>query len=224
METAIAKAKTYLDERRGERVTLQELARAVGASPFHLQRRFKQAFGISPRDYQDAQRLAGAEPHPAGTNAHLRRDRARHRQSGRRARGGQRVRRQPGGAGGALPPRGAHRRRARRLRLGHRAEETTPGAGEADEEMRAADFGRLVALAAIWGASFLFTRIVAPVLGPALTADLRMLVAGLALVAYFRLAGFDPDWRRWGGKYAFVGLLNSGLPFLLYAYSALYLS
>jgi len=90
--------------------------------------------------------------------------------------------------------------------------------------MRAADFGRLVALAAIWGASFLFTRIVAPVLGPVLTADLRMLVAGLALVAYFRLAGFDPDWRRWGRKYALVGLLNSGLPFLLYAYSALYLS
>jgi len=59
--------------------------------------------------------------------------------------------------------------------------------------MRAADFGRLVALAAIWGASFLFTRIVAPVLGPLLTADLRMLIAGLALVAYFRLAGFDPQ-------------------------------
>jgi len=57
MEAAIAKAKTYLDARRGERVTLEELARAVGASPFHLQRRFKQAFGISPRDYQDAQRL-----------------------------------------------------------------------------------------------------------------------------------------------------------------------
>src|SRR5256885_16678925 len=57
METAIQKARIYLDERRGERVTLQELARAVGASPFHLQRRFKQAFGISPRDYQDAQRL-----------------------------------------------------------------------------------------------------------------------------------------------------------------------
>jgi drug/metabolite transporter (DMT)-like permease len=90
--------------------------------------------------------------------------------------------------------------------------------------MRAADFGRLVALAAIWGASFLFTRIVAPVMGPVLTADLRMLVAGLALVAYFRLAGFDPDWRRWGRKYAFVGLLNSGLPFVLYAYAALYLS
>jgi len=57
METAVEKAKTYLDARRGERVTLEELARAVGASPFHLQRRFKQAFGISPRDYQDAHRL-----------------------------------------------------------------------------------------------------------------------------------------------------------------------
>ena len=90
--------------------------------------------------------------------------------------------------------------------------------------MRAADFGRLIALAAIWGASFMFTRIVAPVMGPVLTADLRMLVAGLALVAYFRLAGFDPGWRRWGRKYALVGLLNSGLPFLLFAYSALSLS
>src|SRR2546428_9120222 len=57
METAVEKAKTYLDARRGERVTLEELAGAVGASPFHLQRRFKQAFGISPRDYQDAHRL-----------------------------------------------------------------------------------------------------------------------------------------------------------------------
>src|SRR5256885_6723756 len=57
METAVERARTYLDARRGERVTLEELARAVGASPFHLQRRFKQAFGISPRDYQDAHRL-----------------------------------------------------------------------------------------------------------------------------------------------------------------------
>src|SRR5687768_9865442 len=56
VETVIAKAKGYLDARRGERVTLEELARAVGASPFHLQRRFKDAFGLSPRDYQEAHR------------------------------------------------------------------------------------------------------------------------------------------------------------------------
>ena len=51
------KARTYLDSRRGERVTLDELAQAIGASPFHLQRRFKEAFGVSPRGYQEAHRV-----------------------------------------------------------------------------------------------------------------------------------------------------------------------
>src|SRR3954453_22905186 len=57
MDAFIDKAKAYLDSRRGERVTLGELAHAVGASPFHLQRRFKEAFGVSPRGYQEAQRV-----------------------------------------------------------------------------------------------------------------------------------------------------------------------
>jgi AraC family transcriptional regulator of adaptative response/methylated-DNA-[protein]-cysteine methyltransferase len=57
MENIIQKARHYLDARRGERVTLEKLASAVGASPFHLQRRFKEAFGVSPRGYQDAQRV-----------------------------------------------------------------------------------------------------------------------------------------------------------------------
>jgi AraC family transcriptional regulator of adaptative response/methylated-DNA-[protein]-cysteine methyltransferase len=57
VETVIEKAKAYLDARRGERVTLEQLAAAVGASPFHLQRRFKEALGVSPRHYQDAYRV-----------------------------------------------------------------------------------------------------------------------------------------------------------------------
>src|SRR5512141_108740 len=57
MSEVLERAKSYLDARRGERVTLTELADAVGASPFHLQRRFKAAFGVSPRDYQDAHRM-----------------------------------------------------------------------------------------------------------------------------------------------------------------------
>ena len=57
MTEILEKAKAYLDARRGERVTLGELAQAVAASPFHLQRRFKEAFGVSPRDYQDAHRV-----------------------------------------------------------------------------------------------------------------------------------------------------------------------
>ena len=57
MDNVIEKARSYLDSHRGERVTLERLAGAVGASPFHLQRRFKEAFGVSPRDYQDAHRV-----------------------------------------------------------------------------------------------------------------------------------------------------------------------
>jgi AraC family transcriptional regulator of adaptative response/methylated-DNA-[protein]-cysteine methyltransferase len=57
MEQILEKARNYLDAHRSERVTLEKLASAVGASPFHLQRRFKEAFGVSPRDYQDAHRV-----------------------------------------------------------------------------------------------------------------------------------------------------------------------
>jgi drug/metabolite transporter (DMT)-like permease len=89
--------------------------------------------------------------------------------------------------------------------------------------MRAADAARLLALAAIWGASFLFIRIVSPAIGPWLTADLRVLIAGVALLVYFRFTGYDPEWRRWGRHYLAMGLLTSGFPFLLYAYAALQL-
>jgi AraC family transcriptional regulator of adaptative response/methylated-DNA-[protein]-cysteine methyltransferase len=57
MEDLTQRARHYLDARRGERVTLEELSQAIGASPFHLQRRFKEAFGVSPRGYQEAHRV-----------------------------------------------------------------------------------------------------------------------------------------------------------------------
>jgi AraC family transcriptional regulator, regulatory protein of adaptative response / methylated-DNA-[protein]-cysteine methyltransferase len=41
---------------RDEPVTLTELGRAVGLSPAHLQRKFKQRFGVSPRELWDAHR------------------------------------------------------------------------------------------------------------------------------------------------------------------------
>ncbi len=56
MQALIEKARAYLDAHGGERVTLAELAREVGASPFHLQRRFKAVLGVSPQDYQEARR------------------------------------------------------------------------------------------------------------------------------------------------------------------------
>jgi AraC family transcriptional regulator, regulatory protein of adaptative response / methylated-DNA-[protein]-cysteine methyltransferase len=57
MDNLTERARDYLHSRGGERVTLNQLARAVGSSPFHLQRRFKRAFGVSPRDYQDSLRV-----------------------------------------------------------------------------------------------------------------------------------------------------------------------
>jgi drug/metabolite transporter (DMT)-like permease len=67
-------------------------------------------------------------------------------------------------------------------------------------------------------------RIAAPAIGPVATADVRMLIAGAALAAYYAFTGFDAQWRRWWRYYLFIGALNSAAPFLLYGYAALDLS
>jgi len=54
-------ARAVLDARGEERVSLRELAEAVGASPWHLQRRFKERLGLSPLDYQRERRLEAAK-------------------------------------------------------------------------------------------------------------------------------------------------------------------
>ena len=90
--------------------------------------------------------------------------------------------------------------------------------------MRSADGARLLLLAAIWGASFLFTRIAAPAIGPLATADFRMLIAAAALLVYYLAIGFDAQWRRWWPLYLTIGVLNSAAPFLLFAFAALTLS
>lgn len=89
--------------------------------------------------------------------------------------------------------------------------------------MRPADIARLVVLAAIWGASFIFMRLAAPALGPVLMADLRLLIAGLALAAWLLATGYDMQWRRYWKQYAVLGVVNSGVPFVMYAFAALHL-
>jgi len=89
--------------------------------------------------------------------------------------------------------------------------------------MTAADNARLVALAAIWGAAFIFLRVVAPVLGAVWTAELRVLLGGLALLIWFRVIGFDPALKRHWRVYLAVGTINSALPFSMFGFAALYL-
>ena len=48
----------YIDAHCDERLTLKTLGRRAGSSPFHLQRLFKRIVGVSPREYQEARRIA----------------------------------------------------------------------------------------------------------------------------------------------------------------------
>ncbi|GAA4354318.1 DMT family transporter [Variovorax defluvii] len=86
--------------------------------------------------------------------------------------------------------------------------------------MKRMDWLRLLSLSAVWGASFIFMRVLAPVLGPVVTADLRVAIGGGALLVYSGLIRFRPLWRRHGRHYAVIGVFNVGLPFLLFSYAA----
>lgn len=87
--------------------------------------------------------------------------------------------------------------------------------------MKSADIARLVTLAAIWSLSFIFMRVVAPPLGPVWTAALRVLIGGAALVAWLALSGRDAGLREHWRAYFVIGVVNSALPFFLFAYAAL---
>lgn len=49
-------ACAYIEARADQRITLEELSREVGLSPWHFQRLFKKIMGVSPRDYAAARR------------------------------------------------------------------------------------------------------------------------------------------------------------------------
>ena len=83
------------------------------------------------------------------------------------------------------------------------------------------DYLLLILLSAIWGASFIFMRILAPVLGPIATADFRVLIAGTALALFLKFTNHDPGWKKNWKRYLVIGLLNSGIPFLLFSFARL---
>src|SRR5262249_31602638 len=88
--------------------------------------------------------------------------------------------------------------------------------------MRAADYARLLLLAAIWGGAFVFLRVAAPVLGPAWTPEVGALIGGLAVLAWFRLTGIESGLWRHRRAYLIVGTVNIAVPFSLFSYAAMH--
>ena len=90
--------------------------------------------------------------------------------------------------------------------------------------MSPANFLLLVLLGAIWGASFLFTRIAVPALGPAWLIAVR--VAGGAVFLWLVALVLRRALAVRGNARHFLalGFLNTAFPFLLFAYAAQTLS
>ncbi len=85
--------------------------------------------------------------------------------------------------------------------------------------MRRKDLYTMLILAAVWGGSFLFMRLAVGELGPLPMMGLRTLCAGLLLLPLLiiqkKLPLLIERWR----PIAIVGIFNSALPFVLFAYA-----
>lgn len=79
---------------------------------------------------------------------------------------------------------------------------------------------RLIALAALWGGSFLFMRIAVPHLGAVPTAVGRGLFSTLGLGAALFVLGYRPRLGRYLWPLLALGVINSGIPFLMYSLAA----
>jgi drug/metabolite transporter (DMT)-like permease len=79
-------------------------------------------------------------------------------------------------------------------------------------------------LAALWGASFLFMRLGVAELGALPTAGVRVALAALFLLPVFLIKGVWTDFRQRAKPILFVGLLNSGIPFVLFAFAVAHIS
>ena len=81
----------------------------------------------------------------------------------------------------------------------------------------------MLLLAAIWGSAFLCLRIAVPAIGALQVTELRILIAGLGMLAYAKFTGISCEWRRYWPHYLLIGAINSALPFSLFAYGAKHL-
>lgn len=86
--------------------------------------------------------------------------------------------------------------------------------------MNPVDILRMLSLAAIWGASFLFMRVIAPVIGTIPTAFFRVSIAAVGLLVILGLMRVSWDFKGKLKTVMLLGLINSGIPATLYSVAA----
>ncbi|MBB5865277.1 DMT family transporter [Xanthomonas sp. 3058] len=74
-------------------------------------------------------------------------------------------------------------------------------------------------LGIVWGCSFLFMRVAAPMFGTVVLVEIRLALGALVLMPFLWLARGRFPLHRWP-MLAAIGVLNSALPFLLFAWGA----
>ena len=84
--------------------------------------------------------------------------------------------------------------------------------------------GEFLLLSALWGASFLFMRLGAAEFGPLPTAGLRVALAAAFLLPILLRQGQWPALRRHWRPILFAGLINSAIPFALFAWAVLHIA
>lgn len=90
--------------------------------------------------------------------------------------------------------------------------------------MKPRELAALLLLAAVWGASFLFIRIAAPVLGPFPLMFARVVLAAAALGALAALRKAPIQLAHYWRRLLVLGLIHAALPFVLIAAAEVHLS
>lgn len=85
------------------------------------------------------------------------------------------------------------------------------------------DLLTLVLLSALWGASFLFYRIAAPLVGPIVLAEARTLIASVALAPLLKHEHWAAIRKHWKPLLV-LGVGNGAIPYSLIAYAELTLT
>ncbi|MCB1625413.1 MAG: DMT family transporter [Pseudomonadales bacterium] len=87
--------------------------------------------------------------------------------------------------------------------------------------MRTADFLLLIVVAAIWGGAYPLLRVGSPEFGPVALVVVRLAIASVVLLP---LARWRPSVLLQWRKLLLLGLINTALPFALFAYATLHIT